>query len=270
MGNIYHSESDSAILGLKTGHAVVSSHNIGVVVQQAIDEVFDICRLKVSETEKAAVTSALEQSGIAWHHVYDIVKYYPITAHFPPDMPLTDGASFELYTGQNPEMLAELIKQSYADDPIGYYLSPQLAKYVAKEQELQCLAEYLSHEFVGPNYRLWIVKMNGEPVGFTANRIDWEKKEYEGLHAGIVPEHRNFGLFASLIRYNINYSQTLGIYACPTGTRSHNQGSQRVFESLGILPTGTEAIIHLMPLLSAKNNLLADGVRNSQVNVFGR
>ena len=270
MGQIYHSVNDSAILGLKTGHALASAQNINHIVTEATVGDFDICRLKIREGDKAEVFAALTQAGIDWHHVYDIVKYYPITGNFPPNMPLTKGLSFELYTGENADTLVELIKQSYADDPIGYYLSPQLAQYVSKEQEAHCLAMYLSKEFVGTNYRLWIIKMHGQPVGFTANRIDFTTKEYEGLHAGILPQHRNAGIFASLIRFNINYSQTIGIIANPTGTRSHNRASQRVFEGEGITTTGTEAIVHLMPLLAIKKDKLVEASTNSKVHVLGR
>lgn len=270
MGQIYHSVNDSGILGLKTGHALASAQNIDGIITEATAGNFDICRLKIRELDKAEVFGALELSGIEWHHVYDIVKYYPITGNFPPNMPLTEGLTFELYTGENADTLIELIKKSYADDPIGYYLSPQLAQYVSKEQEAHCLATYLSKEFIGPNYRLWIIKMHGLAVGFTANRIDFTTKEYEGLHAGVLPKYRNAGLFASLIRFNINYSQTIGIVACPTGTRSHNKASQGVFESLGITQTGIESIVHLMPLLTVTKTGLVEPVTNGQVHVLGR
>lgn len=270
MGQIFHSVNDSEILGLKTGHAFVSAQNIHTILAETIQGDFDICRLKIPEADKQEVFAILQQSGYDWHHAYDIVKYYPITGNFPPNMPLTEGLSFELYTGESADTLIELIKQSYADDPIGYYLSAQLATYISKEQEALCLATYLSKEFVGNNYRLWIIKLFGEAVGFTANRIDWVKKEYEGLHAGVLPNYRNAGLFASLIRFNINYSQTIGIIANPTGTRSHNRASQRVFEGEGITTTGTEAIVHLMPLFSINKRQLIDRTGNSQTHILGR
>lgn len=243
---IFHSVADSAIFGLKTGHATATHNNINSLINEALADGYHLVRIKI-EDAKEPIFEALTQSKLPWHHAYDIVKYYPNPALFPINMPLEEGVAFVPYTGQNKELLYQLVSQCYAADPIGYYKTPGLEQLITKAQEAECLAQYITTYYGTREKPLWFVTQHKETVGFIANHIDYDKKLLEGVHAGILPEKRNKGLFTSIIRFNINHAQNIGMTHIESGARATNAASQHVFESEGIKGEGYETIVHLMP-----------------------
>lgn len=241
--HIFHSVNDSRIFGFKTGHAVGASENISAVLAEFNSENYSLVRLKVSNADESVINQ-IEQSGILFHWAYSVLLIDVKMVDFPDDLVVDPRMSFRQYTGENKEEVMKVIKQSFADDPIGYYRTPELAKRITKQQEVECLAMYLG-DFTTDDKRIWLVYVDDVLTGFIAMKYDFEEDESIALHGGILPEHRNRGVFSFIMRNNILLNKKLGIKRSYSAIRDYNRASIWSFAAEGISPVGKDAIVHL-------------------------
>ncbi len=246
---IVTSLNETERLGLKVGHLTTEALDPAALSAALIEGRFDLCRLKIRvDHAPDSGVAALESAGFPYYHAGGILRYrvdYRRT-RYRPRAPEDVGLEFLHVDESNRPRLAALVRESFGDDPIGYYKTPWLAAIVSKDAELDCLIDYYLDGRVTEKLEL-IVRKDGRDAGFIVLSIDGGTVHTPLL--GILPEMRGLALFHPMRDYIHSYASERGMRE-EEGARIDNLMSQNLFGQDGLEHVANETIFHVLPLLS--------------------
>jgi hypothetical protein len=249
---ITFSETETRVLGLKFGRYNTTSIDPAQLKRSIEEGKFDVVRVKTDCSDEYAAMK-LAQTGYP-SYFNGGVRRYRVNCLEAPLPPFTQlDVHFELYEGQHPEILEEIMTESCGDYPLGYYRTPGLNERITKQMESKCLFEFYAHynnNSLFANSYLWFMKLGEKYVGFIALNVYRDKDLVDSTLAGFLKSYQSLGLFPNILRHIRQFCRTnkLTYFCC--GARNENMYSQKAFEKDFMKCEGVEYIFHLMPMLS--------------------
>lgn len=237
MALITLSSQDTAILGLKTGHASITLAQLANLVDEFSNNHYQLCRFTLPE----AIPSdfSLENQAIQLKPLYTLQHYaYKVEAENPPPT-LDSNVSFVEVSNNNQPLYKSIIEQTYAYNPIGYRRLGGLADRITAHQELACLVSYLLEKLKTPNHQALLVYYKGELAGFSTLTVDGNNAT--AGHSGVLAAFAGKDLFTQINHHYLNYVHQQKIARLQTAIRIGARASQSVIASLGY-PTHTSHV----------------------------
>lgn len=245
---IFHSTTESDLLGLKVGHASIDNLDATALRGALVEGAYDLCRLKVRMDQvRDGAISVLETTGIPYFYAGGILRYevdYRTGVYVPSAAPRDDLQFMPVESGDQ-VALESMVRACFFDDPIGYYKTPYLAAILDRNAEVDCLIQY--HLGDGAHERhAFLVERDGVAVGFLVMHVDGGIVHTPLL--GILPKERGGHLFDPMRDFIHTFASEHG-FAEQEGARIDNLLSQNVFGQDGLQHVANETIYHLTPFL---------------------
>ena len=244
---IRFSVEESEFFGLKIGRADGANFQLADFEELINREQFDVVRIRVDEDD---IKTIKEIQSLPYHcHDYGaILKYELPVAGLSHQDYLNPEVTLKVYDGSNSESVKRIIVGGSAKNPIGYWSTPGLEKFVSRDEEVEYLSEYYSKLYKTPQRQLWFMQWNGTPVGFVAS--NFESGVMDTPLAVVLPEYRGKKLLHEIMISRNNYGIKHGLSLITNGARANNEASQHVFTKFGMQTIGQDKVFHILPLLS--------------------
>ena len=248
------SANESNLLNLKVGRCVSANFDEQQLLQQILENEYDICRLTVSSEDEDAVAK-LEKTGLPYFYSGSITRYKTRVADLKENTFIHEDLEYEKYDGLQNDLLLRLLIGTWGTYPIGYYRSPFLKHLVTKEQEIIAVCEfYKKHNLQKdyPNNTIMFIKHKDNYVGFFAlNIIDDRLESHIG---GIVEPYRADGYFFDMQEYIRRFCVENNLKYFVFGARNENRRVNEIFQKFGYVAVDADNVFHITPLLSYSNN----------------
>lgn len=247
---IQYSKTETETLGLKVGRCNIDFFDPHQLKKELFNEKYDLCRVKVA-AEDEFVVKRLEKLGLPYFFSGSIRRYKtPITKASDSNF-LHAGLKFIPYEPHLDDLLFLMLKDTWGEYPIGYYRTPILENFCNKENEIKSVFNfYKEHN----NYKLYpknsiqFIEHNGSFVGFFA--LNTVNNHLESHIGGILKEYQKEGYFFDMLAYIKNYCLENNLTDFVFGARNENAKVQNIFQNAGFIPTGSENVFHVVPLIS--------------------
>ncbi len=254
---INYSPSESKILDIKIGRAHLDTIDTGLLTKDIIAQQFDCCMLKVP-ANLPDLFIQLDKLQLPYYVSGVVSKYHIDFVKHTAKGFLHENLSFEIFDGTtNRELLEEIVRASFQNEPLTYYDIPFFKKNIARKQELDCLVNYvLSFDNIEKfdaesvrNVKMnWLVKFDATYIGFVSVAINGKSIEY--VLAGILPSYQGRRIYLDMLRYMQNYALSLGMEDGYLGSRIQNIPAQKVYHKGNMTVQTYYLNIHLLPFLS--------------------
>ncbi len=254
------SDIESDTFDCKVGRAETSLLNTVNFEQSLIEQSIDFCRLKVNSADLNNY-SALAKLNMPYQFCGSILKYKMDFFNLPKPSYKNKNLTFEVYkpsTQQN--ILANLVNETFINDPIGYYKNHLLSKILTKQQEVKCMAQWYA-KHCDENINIMVLMKAGDQyIGY----ISIFKKEPNLVDtpiAGVLPKFQGQKMFDDLRTYRHLYCLENNIQYGTAGARIENNYSQQTFINDGMQQIANQSIYIVTPFLSK-----ADSAKHTKAN----
>jgi hypothetical protein len=247
--HIRYSKEESEFFGLRIGRADTINFRVEDFKKAMVAGKFDVIRFRVGSNDSRTI-KAIQAIDCPVHNRGAIVKYeLPVlglgkTEYINPEI------SLRVYTGEDPNSVKRIIEGGSAKNPIGYWSTSGMEKFLSREDEVKYLTNYYSELYVTPERQLWFMQWNGDPVGFVAS--NFAKGIMDTPLAVVLPEFRGKKLLHEIMISRNNYGIEHGLRLITNGARKNNDVSQHVFTKFGMKTVGEDLVFHLLPFLNVE------------------
>lgn len=241
MAMVRHSVLESEVFGLKVGRATILAPDLAALDTELALGRFDLIRLRFDGSETDFL---LNSQTYHYHRAGCIVLYsfdmkgWQHAPYFNPD------TRFVTYDGTQRADVERIIRAGCADDPIGYYHTPQLSARLGKQMEIELMVRYYTELFLDSVHQLWLVHSRGAFQGFVANEI--EHGVMDTPLAVVVPEARGWNLLHEIMVERNNYGLQNDLHTIMNGARVDNPVTNHVFLKFGMQRVGLHQVFHIM------------------------
>lgn len=251
MSNVVYSETESAVLGLKIGRCNEDHFfDKDRLFEQVLAGQYDVCRLKLPASDEMA-TQRLHELGIPSFFSGSIRRYKTPTEQMVENDVIHPDMVFEVYDGSKPQLLKDMLIDTWGSYPIGYYRTPYLDNWISKEKEIESVYQFYLKQNdpnINPQNGFVFLKKGDQYVGFFAvNHVEGNLESHIG---GILSPYRKGGFFLDKLSYIKKYCKENGLKNFVFGARNENAEVQRIFQYVGFQPVGSDNVFHLAPMLS--------------------
>jgi hypothetical protein len=241
MALITHSALESEVFGCSVARAIVSTGQLNQFNEELRARPFELIRLRFDGPQEQFITSIPNYL----HHRAGCIVLYSFNmqgwAHAPY---FNHDTHFVTYDGTQRADVERIIRAGCAEDPIGYYHTPELNARFGKQMEVELMVRYYTEFFVDEVRQLWLVHSRGAFQGFVANEI--EDGVMDTPLAVVVPEARGWNLLHEIMVERNNYGLRHGLHTIKNGARIDNPVTNHVFHKFGMERTGVHQVFHIM------------------------
>lgn len=247
---VRYSKEESEFFGLRIGRADGTNFRSSAFKKAMVTGKFDVIRIRVDSKDLSTI-SAIQDLDCPVHDRGAIVKYELPVSGLEKTEYINPETSLRVYTGEDPESIKRILEGGSATNPIGYWSTPGMEKFVSRENEVKYLTNYYSELYVTPEKQLWFMQWNGEPVGFVASNV--QNGIMDTPLAVVLPEFRGKKLLHEIMISRNNYGIENGLSLITNGARKNNSASQHVFTKFGMQTIGEDLVFHLLPFLNVES-----------------
>ncbi len=235
---------DSQRFGLTIYRAKLQGLNAGEILQQILDNAIDTAIIRIPTTKLSEV-QRLERLAMP-NQITDTLAYYHLSLenHVPLELENND-LQFIVATPEHHPIINILVRETFGDYVNHYRINPFFDNEHVTEGYQDWVRSYAEND----DTRLcWLVKLNDEFVGFISFNFEKEEKG-KGILYGVKPMHRGKGIFRDMMKYAINYSNSIGRKYIRVTTQIENTTVQKVWTDLGFRLHHLENTIHINAML---------------------
>lgn len=251
---IQYSDIESSVFGLKTGRIEEQSITGQALHEEWQKDAYNLLRIRVPSSF-LDINNVLCDTGNEFYFAGGIRKLlFEETTNIPAGFVNSD-IEIELYNGTQKQTLSAIIDVSFSQNPVGYYRTPKLKRYISKKLELEAMKEYYSKYFISSEYPtnyLFFIKRGNEYAGLCALKVT---DEWMDCPLGaVVPEARNSSIFYDILRHSRQFASDIGVKRIRAGMRLENTVSQHVFlkqahqEKVKIVEDSFDYVFHALNL----------------------
>jgi hypothetical protein len=247
---IHYSKTESETLGLKIGRCNNDFFDSQQLKEEIAQNNYDLCRVKVS-AEDEFVLQRLDEIGFPYYFSGSIRRYKTPIHQSSLKSFLHKDLEFIAFQNNNEhhDLLFSMLKDTWGDYPIGYYRTPLLDNFCNKENELQSVFEFYktnNNTLLNPLNSIQFIKHEGKYVGFfVLNIVNGHLESHIG---GILKAFQSKGYFYDMLAYIRNFCVNHSLSHFVFGARNENAKVQKIFQSEGFIPIGSENVFHVVPL----------------------
>lgn len=188
--------------------------------------------------------------------VADTLVYYECDLKKRPKTPFRNpDLSFDFAQVSDKNLLDKLTDDIFKEYTNHYFSNPNFGKQDItngyKEWAISHLSENANPE--KDDKILWIIHKNGEPVGFTACKIEQPNHTFNGILNGIASYARRGGIYEDMIRFMCQYFEEKGFEKMRISTQIQNYAVQKVWNRNNFFLTNAYITVHVNSLLSQKS-----------------
>jgi len=250
MSRLSFSKDESERIGLRIGRSGRQSDlHPKSLTEEIIKNKLDVVKIKVP-LESDEVFSKLDELPYFWEPLNLIThqQHLIIDGSRPIDPSLT----FELYNGENPAELLQIVKRISGEDTNLYYQSGLHELFFPDRVFWSSAHEYylamINNE--NPERFLFIGRdKEGAPMGICS----FQKiagNQAEGVIYGVLPEHRGKNLAMSFLNKSINTLYKEGVSRFNTEVQYFNFRSLYPHIQMGFKPVGMYMNVEVFPMLA--------------------
>lgn len=247
---IEFSQTETETLGLKIGRCNKGYFDEYLLQKEIFFEKYDLCRVKVP-AEDEFVASRLDKIGLPYYFSGSIRKYKtPINKEHRMDL-IHPEIEFIDYDTPWDELLLTLLKDTWGENPIGYYRTPIVNSFCNKEKEIMSVFNFYKKFNNVKNFSnntIKLMKYKENFVGFFALNIVGQ--HLESHIGGILKPYQSEGFFYDMLAYIKNFCLDKGLSHFVFGARNENAQVQKIFHNAGFIPIGTDNVFHIVSLIS--------------------
>ena len=197
------SEKESEILNYKVGRVSLSSDIDFITLKKKIlEQKIDICRLKVSLSDKA-IFEKLKQ--LNWLYApYSIIINQELELKNIDNKKLTHSLNFVEYknTYEEKELLSKLVFKIFEKNDMNvYYKNDLYDLLIPKEKRFNALLNYVLEVGLKKGAKTYLAFNKSEVIGFSV--IEFIGDTANASLAGILPDQRGKSFFTEFVRHQI-------------------------------------------------------------------
>ncbi len=188
--------------------------------------------------------------------VADTLVYYECDLKKRPKTPFRNpDIQFELAKTTDKKILENLTDDIFKDYTNHYFSNPNFEKQAITDGYKEWAMSHLTEK---PNYQnndklLWIIRQDGDNVGFTACKIEKPNDVFNGILNGIASYARRGGIYEDMIRFVCHYFEERGFSKMRISTQIQNYAVQKVWNRNRFFLTNAYLTIHINSMLRQKN-----------------
>jgi hypothetical protein len=251
---IVYSDIESDVFGLNTGRIEEKEFNSVLLSEEWNKRNYHLVRIRVP-SGFIQINDVLHKAGHEFYFAGGIRKLiFEETTPIPAGFINTD-LSVELYDGSQKKALEHIIDVSFSQNPVGYYRTPNLNRFITKDLELQAMKQYYVKYYNSsehPSNFIFFMKRGEEYAGLCALKLT---EEWMDCPLGaVVPEVRNQSVFYDILRHSRRFAAERGVKRIRAGMRLENSVSQYVFlkqanqERVKIVEDSFDYLFHVFSL----------------------
>ncbi len=237
------SRFESEFLGVKIGRFSGADLDISIIKKAMEEEGLDVCRIKIP-AYNLTVNHKLNELNLPFYFGGGIINYIMHTADIHSGPYINEGIKFKVALPEDADVLENLIKQAFFDDPMGYYKIPGASKYFSKQDEAACMAAWHLKLLGSPDHLMYLSNTENEYNGFISIYKDTDRSVITPI-AGVLPSYRRKDIFHDLVVYRQRYCQKNKLAFGLQGARMANFYSQKVFIDEGVKPVNIDLIYYV-------------------------
>lgn len=215
-----------------------------------IEHEVDLLRLKIDVKYEENINYILHETQFPFFYSHSVMTVYANYSNAELHQFKNTDLIFTKFTGgENNQRFSNLVQQGMADNPIGYFKTPIINRWITKEKEAQCYAAYYSILYDGndPNKLAFLMSKGKDDVGVFVFELEGTDTIHTSM-AAVLPEFRNSGLFHDMKVFRQQFCIENGITHAYAGFRLNNFYTPNSLLRIGYKIVRAEHVFHL-PLL---------------------
>lgn len=248
MNVLNYSESESKILKIRVGRSELEDLDTNKLLEDIVRKNYDVVKLAVPSIIPN-LYSKLDSLCIPYYVLGILSRYRLILSGYQLKEYNSDSIDFEIYDGNQYDMLKNLAKGSFQETPGSYFSNPLIDSIISHEQQLECFAEYVCsfNNQISPSKFMYLTKIKGEYVGFIGG--EWiNNNDILATLAGVIPEMREKGIYKDIVRFMQNWSYKNNVRWLFADGQIQNPVVQKVYVREDMIVTGGYINIHINSL----------------------
>lgn len=246
-----YSESESRRFNARIFRDKIGEIKVRDFQQNLIDNNVDIAIIRIP-SEKLDLLSKLDIIGFPFI-VADTLVYYDckFDKYEPQKIRNTD-IEFVKCNSNHSRLIEELTGRIFPNYTSHYNSNSILEKNLILEGYKEWASGYVNSE----GKIAFLVKRNGEYIGFATCSWDNTTKSCEGVLYGVKSEHSGCGVYSDIIRFTQDYFKQLGFERMFVSTQIQNVAVQKVWAREGFSLLESYNTIHINSLLDKSNKTI--------------
>lgn len=236
-----------------------STGNVLPDTQSLRDECYkhrvDLLRLKIDIRYEEQLNDTLHETNFPFFYSHSILTVYANYKDAPVLPYKNSDLLFTRFTGgADTKRFLNLIRMGMAENPIGYFKTPIINRWITKEKELECYAAYYATFYNGedPQKLAFMMRKGENDVGVFVFELEGTDVIHTSM-AAVLPEFRSSGLFHDMKVFRQHFCVENNITQAYAGFRLNNFYTPNSLLKIGYKIVRAEHVFHLPTLLQQQS-----------------